>query len=116
MTYNISTVGIADTWYKKLFKRNPDELQWTDVEDERFINWMKTGSLSSFPKLYGVINNDLVVGDWDMVIENKFNPIRYGGQKKVMISTAGVIGAKKLAPAVLFIVLGSFLVVLGVIF
>jgi len=43
-TLNISTKNIADKWYKELFVRNPNQLQWVDVEDERFINWMKSGS------------------------------------------------------------------------
>jgi len=46
----ISTSGIADTWYKDLFKNIDIKLQWQDMEDERFINWMKSGSLSTFPK------------------------------------------------------------------
>lgn len=47
---NILTTGIADVWYKDLFKNIDKSLQWQDMEDERFINWMKSGSLSNFPK------------------------------------------------------------------
>lgn len=47
---DILATGIADTWYKDLFKNIDKSLQWQDMEDERFINWMKSGSLSNFPK------------------------------------------------------------------
>jgi len=109
-TFTVAKTGIAGSWYSKLFKRNiaGDQKQWTDVTDERFINWMKSGSLSTFPKLYGVINSDVDIGDWQLAVQNVFNPTVYGGKKKVILSTSGTLGAKKIMPAVLFVILGSF--------
>jgi len=51
----ISTENIADEFFKKNFKKSENEKQWLDVENPRFINWMKISSKSTFRKLWGTI-------------------------------------------------------------
>lgn len=39
-SYDILVNQIADPGFAKRFHKNLKELQWTDIEDPRFINWM----------------------------------------------------------------------------
>ena len=63
-TYKIETKGIEDEAYSVNFKKNSSQKQWTDVEDPRFINWMKNSSRNRFRKLWGKINDDLKAGKY----------------------------------------------------
>eukprot|EP00360_Condylostoma_magnum_P000085 CAMPEP_0168315394 /NCGR_PEP_ID=MMETSP0210-20121227/11104_1 /TAXON_ID=40633 /ORGANISM="Condylostoma magnum, Strain COL2" /LENGTH=124 /DNA_ID=CAMNT_0008288321 /DNA_START=340 /DNA_END=714 /DNA_ORIENTATION=+ len=62
------------------FKRNSDEkLQWLDVEDEFFINWMSTAGLPNFLKLYGRIEEDLKSGDYLLRVNNTYSVDDFNG-------------------------------------
>jgi len=41
-----------------------ESVQWTDMENEHFIVWMRTAGLSTFRKLWGKIEGDLKTGDY----------------------------------------------------
>lgn len=43
---------------------------WTDVEDPRFIEWMKPPMSSNFYKIYGIYYGDLIKGTYRLSIKN----------------------------------------------
>lgn len=47
-------------------------IQWTDIENEHFIVWMRTAGLPNFRKLYGKIES-LAVGKYTLTIYNNYN-------------------------------------------
>jgi hypothetical protein len=67
---SVTTSGIA--WPSDLQKyqiSNPG-LQWYNVTDPRFMNWMRIATLPNFRKLWGRINNDLAAGTYTLQITN----------------------------------------------
>lgn len=48
------------------------DVQWTDMEDEHFIVWMRTAGLPTFRKLWGRIEQDLQPGTYSVSISNNF--------------------------------------------
>lgn len=60
--------------YKNL-EEKADELQWLDVESERFMVWMRTAALPDFRKLWGRIEQPIKKGTYTLKIENS-KPIR----------------------------------------
>jgi hypothetical protein len=66
----VTTNGIA--WPSDLLKyqiSNPG-LQWYNVTDPRFMNWMRIATLANFRKLWGRINSDLPAGNYSLLINN----------------------------------------------
>jgi len=67
---SVTTNGIS--WPSDLQKyqiSNPS-LQWYNVTDPRFMNWMRIATLPNFRKLWGRINNDLPAGNYTLLINN----------------------------------------------
>jgi hypothetical protein len=63
---SMTTDGIA--WPSDLMKykvSNPS-LQWVNVTDPRFMNWMRIASLPDFRKLWARINADLSSGSYSI--------------------------------------------------
>lgn len=57
--------------------------------------WMRTAALPTFRKLYGRINTDLEANETlTVVIQNNYNTYEFGGEKKLVLSTATWIGGK----------------------
>jgi hypothetical protein len=52
------------------FKNDDKSKQWADVEEERFIDWMKQPMTPNFSHLVGVISSDLKEGHYLMQITN----------------------------------------------
>lgn len=42
------------------------DIQWQDMEDPRFIVWMRNAGLPNFRKLYGVIDEDIKAGKYTL--------------------------------------------------
>lgn len=57
------------------------DIQWHDMQDPHFINWMRTAGLPNFSKLYGVINEELVPGSYQVIIKNRFDTKNWSGSK-----------------------------------
>jgi len=66
--------NIADTTQK-------NALQWLDVEDERFMVWMRAAATPNFRKIWGKITTDLAAGDYTVAIQNKWNVNTFNGKK-----------------------------------
>ncbi|KAK9906827.1 hypothetical protein WJX75_008713 [Coccomyxa subellipsoidea] len=61
--------------------------------DEHFMVWMRTAALRNFRKLWGRINTDIPAGtNVTVAIQNRYNTYRFGGKKKVVLSTANWLG------------------------
>lgn len=94
---NITSKGIAwATDVSDLFKRAPDAstTQWIDVEDERFITWMRVAGMPDFRKPYGRIIEDMPAGNYSLVIENNFDVSSFQGHKKFFMSTTNSYGGR----------------------
>lgn len=87
------------------------------ITDEHFIIWMRTASLSKFRKLYGRINKNFKIGD-ELIfnINANFEVRSFKGHKSLIISTVNDIGGKNKSLGIAYIVIGSFSILLGVIF
>lgn len=83
---DVTTTGAAETYTKIpirasgiAWKKQKDNKykkfedggnQWSDVTNERFINWMQAPLRSNFYKLWGVIDQDLEKGLYRFDITN----------------------------------------------
>lgn len=70
--------------------------QWTSVEDEAFISWMRTAGLPSFKKLYARIKQDMPAGDYTIVINNNYDNASFDGTKSLFMSNTGTFGGRNI--------------------
>jgi len=96
--------------------QNWTQFQWTDVENEHFIVWMRTAGLPNFRKLYGRIEKDLLPGSYSMYINNTYDVSSYDGQKSFVLSTTNALGGKNYFLAICYLVVGSLCIVFAIIF
>ncbi|PWA96934.1 CDC50/LEM3 family [Artemisia annua] len=88
-------------------------------EQEDLIVWMRTAALPTFRKLYGRINTDLEANETiTVVIQNNYNTYEFGGEKKLILSTASWIGGKNDFFGISFLTIGGicFFVAINFIF
>ena len=92
--YSISSEGIAwNTDKQHKFKNIDLSRQWLNVEDERFINWMKVAPFSKFRKSWGVIAEDLPPGNYSVNVRNVWDSYVFNGKKWfVLADTNGFAG------------------------
>ena len=68
-------------------------MQWIGVENEHFINWMRTAGLPNFRKLYGKIDSDFAQGDvLSFNLTLNFEVASYSGSKSLIVTTLGYNG------------------------
>jgi hypothetical protein len=80
--YKFKNLGGKDTYQK----------QWTDIEDEHFIVWMRLAPLPTFRKFYGRIEEDLDEGDYIIVIQNNYDVSEWDGEKHFVLTTTNPFG------------------------
>ncbi|CAL2244515.1 unnamed protein product [Prunus armeniaca] len=86
-------------------------------EQEDLIVWMRTAALPTFRKLYGRIEVDLEANDVVIVtIENNYNTYSFGGNKKLVLSTASWIGGKNYLLGVAYLTVGGLCLFLAISF
>jgi hypothetical protein len=88
---------LEDNWAKK---------QWTDVENEHFIVWMRPSGLPYFRKLWGRIEDDLEKGDYKVQINSNYDVDDFDGEKWIVLSTANAFGGKNDFLGIAYIVIG----------
>lgn len=66
----MTTEGIAWASDLKKYKVSNRSLQWLDVTDPRFMNWMRIASLPDFRKLWARIPENLPAGQYSITIAN----------------------------------------------
>lgn len=119
-TINISNKGIAwpdDINYRyKNLPANQSNLQWMDVEDERFMTWMKMAPFMDFRKTWGVINSNLPVGNYTLVINNNWNSTIFSGQKWIVLSQTNAFGGTNYFLAYSYLAIGGVAILLAILF
>ena len=95
----INETGIANSYLKKKFfkrRKNYKNVQWIDVENEHFINWMNAETFNNFRKLWGKINIVLEEGNYYLIAHDNYDISRYDGKKLFVISNGNVFGINNL--------------------
>ena len=114
----INDTGIA--WSKDIDKfknsENSTTHQWIDVENERFIVWMRPAALPDFRKPWGRIEEDLSQGDYTLTITNNYPVKSFKGKKYFILSTVNGLGGKNYFLAILYCILGGVSIVSGIMF
>mmetsp|Transcript_26847 Transcript_26847/g.36984 ORF Transcript_26847/g.36984 Transcript_26847/m.36984 type:complete len:368 (-) Transcript_26847:49-1152(-) len=84
------------------------------VENEHFINWMRTAGLPNFRKLYGKIDSDFNEGDTlSFNITLNFEVASYDGSKSLVITTLGYNGSASTALGNAYIIVGVLSLLVG---
>ena len=83
---------------------------------EHFIVWMRTSGLPNFRKLYGVINQNLVAGTYQLNINNSYAVTSFGGHKTFVVSTTNALGGKNYFMAICYLVAGSACIIFAIVF
>ena len=113
----ISDEGIAWSIDKKKFKNSPNiNIQWTNVEKERFIVWMRPAALPDFRKPWGKIDKTLKKGEYILTIENNYPVKSFKGEKYFILSTVNALGGKNYFLAILYFVVGGISIAAGILF
>lgn len=108
----------SDREYKFKNLNVPDwkSIQWQDVEDQKFIVWMRTAGLPNFRKLYGEIKEDLKKGTYELRIKNLYDVSSFAGSKYFVLSTTNLLGGTNYFLAVCYIIVGALCIMFGIIF
>ena len=114
----ISKNGIAWSVDKNNYKNseNSNEHQWLDIEDERFMVWMRPAALPDFRKPWGIIERDLTKGDYIVTITNNYPVKSFDGKKYFILSTVNRLGGKNYFLATLYVVIGGISILTGILF
>ena len=103
---------------RKRFKNtnNASVVQWTNIEDERFMVWMRPAGLPDFRKLWGRIEVDLEPGTYYLQIINNYQVKSFNGKKSFVLSTVNGLGGDNTFLGVTYIVVGAISLVMAVLF
>jgi hypothetical protein len=112
----ISSQGIAWAQDKGVkFKNNKLGDQWLNMEDERFIVWMRAAMTPSFRKLWGWVEN-VTPGVYNLEINNNWPTSKWGGKKYFVLSQANVLGGKNNLLSYIYIGFGVLQLLTAIIF
>ena len=117
-TITINNTKISWSKDKEKFKNseNYTEHQWIDVEDERFIAWMRPAALPDFRKPWGRIEKELNKGDYTLTITNNYPVKSFKGKKYFILSTVNGLGGRNYFLAILYFIIGGVSIVAGIMF
>ena len=90
--------------------------QWWNVEDERFMVWMRPASMPDFRKPWGRIEKDLIKGEYSVIITNNYPVKSFDGKKYFILSTVNGLGGKNYFLAILYLVVGGASIIVGIFF
>jgi hypothetical protein len=95
---------------------NWQRTQWTDVENEHFMVWMRPAGLPDFRKLWGRINTTLTPGNYKLIIHNNYPVESFSGKKSFVLSTVNALGGRNNFLGIAYLVVGSISVVMALLF
>uniref|UniRef100_A0A1I8G503 Transmembrane protein 30A n=2 Tax=Macrostomum lignano TaxID=282301 RepID=A0A1I8G503_9PLAT len=94
--------------------------------DEELIVWMRTAALPSFRKLHRIIQHDsaatnlfkdgLPAGNYSLVVNYAYPVSSFAGTKSFILTTSTWLGGRNPALGIIYLVVGSLHVILGIIF
>ena len=113
----ISDEGIAISEDKKYKFKNFDlSRQWINVEQERFINWMKISPFSDVRKTWGRINSNLPKGNYKLNVFNNWNSYIFDGKKYFGLTEVNGLGGQNDFLGISFLVMGSISIIFAILF
>jgi hypothetical protein len=128
-TYNLTDNGTFlsinesnITWDSdKLYSRykrskNANNTQWTDVENEHFMVWMRPAGLPDFRKLWGRINTTLNPGTYQLIINNNYPVASFNGKKSFVLSTVNIFGGRNNFLGISYLVVGFICLIMALLF
>ena len=77
---------------------------------------MRTAGLPDFRKLWGCIDEGLAQGQYNLVVNNYFDPRTFDGTKSIVLSTAGDFGGKNEFLAIAYLVVGAMAILISAFF
>lgn len=69
---------------------------------------MQTSGLLNFKKLWGVIEEDLTAGDYQILIDNNYDSEKWEGERHLILTTNSIFGGKNFTIPVFILVSGVF--------
>jgi hypothetical protein len=124
--YKDGTGTLFYYWYpdddsvQYLYETFPDIISPIEgVENQHFINWMRTAGLPSFRKLYGIIDSDFSAGDIvSFNVSLNFEVRSFDGSKSLVLTTLGGNGCanKALGNSYIFVGVISLLIGCGLLY
>jgi len=115
----VNETGIAwDSDKNGRYKNTPNAslVQWTDVENEHFMVWMRPAGLPDFRKLWGRIPTSLIPGKYKLKITNNFQVNSFNGKKSFVISTVNIFGGKNNFLGIAYLVVGCICLIMALLF
>ena len=109
--------NVTDIVYKSdvdYYKNSGNEgIQWINMTDEHFINWMRISPFSSPRKFYGKIESDDIEGPLTLNIQinNHFSKKKY-----IILSTRNVFGGKSYFLGIMYIIFGIICLIAAVVY
>ena len=116
---NIYSDGIASKSDKKRFKNldgDYKKIQWLDVEDERFMVWMRPAGLNNFRKIWGKINKTLEEGEYFVTVTNNYPVSDFKGKKSFVLSNVNFLGGNNKILGWSYIIVGGISFIFSILF
>jgi len=112
-------------WTKNIWELDLEDESNNGFQNEDFLVWMRTATLSSFRKLYRKVGHQqheqFKQGlpkkfEYRIDVECHYNVAQFNGKKKVILSTTSVLGGKNNFLGVMYVLTGSLCFLLGLFF
>lgn len=112
------------SWSKAPYELDPGNPSNNAFLNEPFIVWMRVAAFPTFRKLYSRItmelnpelSNGLESGSYRLKVNYRYPVLYYHSKKFFVLSTTSIFGAKNLMIGIVYLVVGSLLLVLATAF